>query len=437
MLRLFLSNMVLNAEAQFRKRAREALKQGRKFGARGKNNQRILEELRAELGLEELRQSLEDQAIKEEPVGDRVNEDDAVNAIDSNFGSLGDPAPSAATGVSAAGAACPAGVTPAACPGAPALEADAVLRVHQIFGFFRKKGAPPPNMSNLFRQSRDAWHALCREQGYEYNLWGPEQVETLMRQHYPGHLERYKRFRHAIMRVDFAKMAILHHYGGLYVDLDVLPNRSEYHACELGLCEVPRWRCRGPDHGGGSVVRGGSVMEMEVLMAKAGHPIFLRWMAYTHTQVLQKGKIKVYHRRRPGRFVLHTTGPYAFTRFIRSEGLYNFTHLKLNRPDCIGHLEKHPEELKNYEFLSYPSCSWMARSSGGHSRRFPSRGCGAGKRPWEGVEGTGRGRQCSREPPPLPTSAVSMSVRQSGNSLNQFPTLDTPAPHARTISRRG
>ena len=41
--------MVLNAEAKFRKRAREALKEGRDFEARGETNKRILEEVRAEL----------------------------------------------------------------------------------------------------------------------------------------------------------------------------------------------------------------------------------------------------------------------------------------------------------------------------------------------------------------------------------------------------
>ena len=83
MLRLLLSNMVLNAEAKFRKRAREALKEGRDFEARGETNKRILEEVRAELEEEppDKRRhvaTVKDQVIEEDAVVDMVNEDDAV-----------------------------------------------------------------------------------------------------------------------------------------------------------------------------------------------------------------------------------------------------------------------------------------------------------------------------------------------------------------------
>ena len=86
MLRLLLSNMVLNAEAKFRKRAREALKEGRDFEARGETNKRILEEVRAELEEEaspppDKRRhvaTVKDQVIEEDAVMDMVNEDDAV-----------------------------------------------------------------------------------------------------------------------------------------------------------------------------------------------------------------------------------------------------------------------------------------------------------------------------------------------------------------------
>ena len=90
MLRLLLSNMdrymVLIDEAQFRKRACEALKEGRNFEARGETNKRILEEVRAELEEEaspppDKRRhvaTVKDQVIEEDAVMDMVNEDDAV-----------------------------------------------------------------------------------------------------------------------------------------------------------------------------------------------------------------------------------------------------------------------------------------------------------------------------------------------------------------------
>ena len=87
-MRLLLSNMVLNAEAKFRKRAREALKEGRDFEARGETNKRILEEVRAELkeeappppGKRRHVATVKDQVIEDnaDAVMDQVNEDDAV-----------------------------------------------------------------------------------------------------------------------------------------------------------------------------------------------------------------------------------------------------------------------------------------------------------------------------------------------------------------------
>ena len=78
--------MPIDAETKFRKRAREALKEGRNFEARGETNKRILEEVRAELeeeasappGKRRRVAIVKDQVIEEDAVMDMVNEDDAV-----------------------------------------------------------------------------------------------------------------------------------------------------------------------------------------------------------------------------------------------------------------------------------------------------------------------------------------------------------------------
>ena len=41
------------------------------------------------------------------------------------------------------------------------------------------------------------------------------------------------------MSVDIGRIIILHFYGGIYSDMDVLPNRYEYERQQFAACAVP------------------------------------------------------------------------------------------------------------------------------------------------------------------------------------------------------
>ena len=98
------------------------------------------------------------------------------------------------------------------------------MYVHQIYGLFGD-GKP---MSQRFEDSRDAWSACAGRMGARYHLWNAAEVETLMRTRYPQFWDTYQRVRYPVMRADIARIAILHAYGGLYADLDTMPNRQSY-----------------------------------------------------------------------------------------------------------------------------------------------------------------------------------------------------------------
>lgn len=56
---------------------------------------------------------------------------------------------------------------------------------------------------------------------YEYKLWKNSDVDRLLEQpQYEKYSDAYHDLRFVISKVDFARMVILHHYGGFYVDLD-------------------------------------------------------------------------------------------------------------------------------------------------------------------------------------------------------------------------
>ena len=50
----------------------------------------------------------------------------------------------------------------------------------------------------------------------------------------------YKNTRYPIMRVDIARIAILHAYGGMYADLDTLPQREWFAQAPLAVCSIQK-----------------------------------------------------------------------------------------------------------------------------------------------------------------------------------------------------
>jgi len=76
----------------------------------------------------------------------------------------------------------------------------------------------------------DAWHpfwAQCRQSwidafpNHDHVLWNDsEDLDRIVRDHYPRYWNLYRSFPVHIMRIDFARLCILHRYGGIYADMD-------------------------------------------------------------------------------------------------------------------------------------------------------------------------------------------------------------------------
>ena len=74
-------------------------------------------------------------------------------------------------------------------------------------------------------QIPDAWVEwqqswLKHHPGWEYRLWTDEDNRRFIEKHYPWFLPTYNRYPEPIMRADAVRYFLLHHYGGVYVDLD-------------------------------------------------------------------------------------------------------------------------------------------------------------------------------------------------------------------------
>src|SRR5690606_25109495 len=55
---------------------------------------------------------------------------------------------------------------------------------------------------------------------WQHRLWTDEDNRAFVAEHYPALLEAYDAYPYAIMRADAVRYCLLHHFGGVYVDLD-------------------------------------------------------------------------------------------------------------------------------------------------------------------------------------------------------------------------
>lgn len=68
----------------------------------------------------------------------------------------------------------------------------------------------------------------CRDlhPDYEYKLWTDKKAREFIAAEYPWFLETYDGYPYPIQRADSIRYFVLHHFGGIYIDLDDGCNRS-------------------------------------------------------------------------------------------------------------------------------------------------------------------------------------------------------------------
>eukprot|EP00551_Chaetoceros_affinis_P008041 CAMPEP_0203680516 /NCGR_PEP_ID=MMETSP0090-20130426/39539_1 /ASSEMBLY_ACC=CAM_ASM_001088 /TAXON_ID=426623 /ORGANISM="Chaetoceros affinis, Strain CCMP159" /LENGTH=440 /DNA_ID=CAMNT_0050548613 /DNA_START=176 /DNA_END=1498 /DNA_ORIENTATION=- len=93
-----------------------------------------------------------------------------------------------------------------------------------------------------FMKWRTKWLKLYPEPEYKHVLWTDQTGRDLIEKSYPWFLKIYDGYEHNINRADAARYFILHHYGGIYADLDYEPMINFYEYLpknQVGLIESP------------------------------------------------------------------------------------------------------------------------------------------------------------------------------------------------------
>ena len=242
---------------------------------------------------------------------------------------------------------------------------NGVYYVHQIYGLF---GDNKP-MSTLFQKSKSMWSDVAKGMGAEHHLWNAEELESLVKQKYPQFWNMYCDVRYPIMRADIGRIVIIHAYGGLYADLDVLPNRTWYEQVQLA---IPRVRDMKKELISSKKKKGRTLprqvekiyyLEMEVIVGAQGNRIFLDWLEYIRLQLLKKTyqDKKSFWFTAKMRYVYGTTGPMSMTKFLRLPiNAAKFKAIKYLECNYFKDAESlSPMQQRFFDVISYESNSYF------------------------------------------------------------------------------
>jgi hypothetical protein len=75
----------------------------------------------------------------------------------------------------------------------------------------------------------DSWKVNFPEEEYEYILWNDsDDIDSFIKNEYPQYWKTYKNLPLHTQKIDFARIAIIHKYGGIYSDMDVYCYKNFY-----------------------------------------------------------------------------------------------------------------------------------------------------------------------------------------------------------------
>ncbi len=187
-----------------------------------------------------------------------------------------------------------------------------ILYIHQIYGLFDDNVKLTDN--KLFTDSYLKYTFICdennrnknRKYNYQYKLWNKESCEALLLK-YPE-FNYYHDVRFKIMKVDIMRFIILYHYGGLYSDMDIIPQIYNFdfvldNPLKMYLCEYMN--------------KLSNIYDIEIIGCYRKNPILYSFLRYIPSQIEEKNNIDVYKSWKI-RYVFQTTGPRSFNRFLKN-----------------------------------------------------------------------------------------------------------------------
>lgn len=149
------------------------------------------------------------------------------------------------------------------------------------------------NIPDRFQSAAASWRH--HHPDWEYRLWTHDDLAAFVEKKYPEIWPLYQRYPEDIQRVDAARYMFLHHYGGLYSDLDIVCNRSMAPFLSHGAV-MARTKPTG--------------LANDLMMTVPGHPLFREYIDNLEESFRRYQRFFILRHFR----VLMTTGPLFVTR---------------------------------------------------------------------------------------------------------------------------
>ncbi len=148
---------------------------------------------------------------------------------------------------------------------------------------------------------------FCKNNNIPYTLWNKKDIEDLL-ENYPQYKQLYEDFRYDIQRIDFARLLILYHHGGLYLDLDVRPFKENVKEISEIFNEnffIARWN---KSH----------LPYNAILSCCKRNPLMLDCIKEVERSYYEKSKMEIYNTWK-ARFVYQTSGHYCLHRVLKKK----------------------------------------------------------------------------------------------------------------------
>jgi len=221
-----------------------------------------------------------------------------------------------------------------------------VRMIHQIYGLYRD-GQP---MTKVYQESSRRWREAADATGAKYILWGADEVDTLVRRQFSIVWKAYQKSMYPAMRVAYARICILHHYGGLVADLDVDPKQgAKYRMSDLCVCV----RTNSPSH---SPPECQPEYHQDVLISKRDSGILVLWLEFLISETGSQPSAP------HTEAIRMTTGAASLARFINLPSSQKWTTQQSATIQCLSLGAVGAAGHEHVNFISHRAPSPVSRS---------------------------------------------------------------------------
>jgi hypothetical protein len=208
-----------------------------------------------------------------------------------------------------------------------------------------------------FSEFQVRWRAL--HPGWSYRLWTDSDNDQFVKTHYSTWYELYRSFDREIFRADMARCLYLHHFGGVYVDLDIEPLRPlthliARHSCVLGT---------EPEVHAHKLWNKSRLASNAMMASEPGHPFWLRML----NEIARRARASAADAK-TGKNPVSTTGPITLDAVYERWG--KALDVQLVEPDAFfplpdldnTKLQLSAAVTEHYRSMialrAYPTASW-------------------------------------------------------------------------------